>query len=197
MKQTSAAKNIIITAIALFLCSNSLLAEDVTVSKLNWFKRTFKTLTWDEVSQKVNTPKEICSSVRHHVAYRADQGDDWASGKETWDRGYGDCEDYAAAIAEICKNKDIETLTFMIYPESEDTGHVVVVGLWKNKLWFSSNGWFEHAKNGADIKRKVAHQMRWKQKNIIAMEWNDFRGLNPDIIPSASKDRMTLPIIGN
>jgi hypothetical protein len=196
MIDTHTAKEWIIAIIAVFIASNCVLAENSTVSKLNWFQRTFKTLTWNEVSQNVETPKEICSTVRHHVKYRADNGDSWASGKEAWDRAYGDCEDIAAAVSELCAKKKIETETFMLYPENESDGHVVVVGKWKGKIWFSSNGWFEYAKSGLDVKRKIAHEMRWKKKNIIAMDWNSFRGSDTTVIPANGNARLSIPIIG-
>ena len=186
----------IIATITVLFAVNCAFAENSTVSKLNWFARTFKTLSWSEVSQTVETPKEICSAVRHHVKYRADKNDDWATGKEAWDRGFGDCEDIAAAISELCIKKGIEVETFMLYPENENEGHVVVVGKYKNKLWFSSNGWFEYAKSGADVRRKVAHEMRWKRKTIVAMDWNSFRGVDSKVTAAAGTKRISLPIIG-
>ncbi len=196
MRQTITAKKCIIAIIAVFIVSNCIFAENSTVSKLNWFQRTFKTLTWNEVSQYVDTPREICSAVRHHVKYRPDNGDSWASGEEAWNRAFGDCEDIAAAISELCAKKNIETETFMLYPENETEGHVVIVGKWKGKLWFSSNGWFEYAKSGADVKRKIAREMRWKKKNIIAMDWNSFCGIDTKVIPANGNTKLSLPIIG-
>lgn len=196
MRRTITTETLIIAAIALFLAGNSIQADDTTVSKLNWFARTFKTLTWSEVAENVNTPKEICSAVRHHVEYRSDDRDEWASGQEAWNRGYGDCEDIAAAISEICAINNIETKTFMIYPENEMEGHVVVVGKWNGKLWFSSNGWFEYAKSGEDVKSKIAHEMLWKHSKIIAMDWDSFRGIDSQVRPATGTERISLPIIG-
>ena len=144
--------------------------------------------------QPVAAPKKICSSVRHPGEYRSDNGDEWATGEEAWIRGYGDCEDIAAAITELCSKKGIETETFMLYPENEMVGQAIVVGKWKGKLWFSSKGWFEYAKSGADVKREVAHEMRWKKKSIIAMDWDSFRGIESRI-KVAGAVRIQMPIV--
>ena len=124
-------------------------------------------LTFEENLLKVNTPKEICSSVRNRVDYRSDVGDEWATGNETWEREYGDCENMATTVSEICFEKGIKTEMFVLYPENEREGHVVVVGLLDGKLWFSSNGWFDKASSMSDIKKKIAHEFRWKDKNIV------------------------------
>jgi len=146
--------------------------------KMSWFKRTFKELTFDEVILKVHTPVEICSSVKHRVMYRSDVVDEWATGKEAWDRSYGDCEDIATTIHDICSKKNIWSKMFMFYPENGLESHVIVVGNWKGKIWFASNGWFEYVSSVSDIKGKVAHEMRWKGR--VKVESFDIdRGLEP------------------
>jgi len=187
-------KQFIIIIITIFII-NYTFANDQTTLKLSPFIRIFKTLTWDQIIQKVHTPIEICSAVKHHVKYHKDVIDEWASGEETWNKKYGDCEDIAVTISELCTIKNIQTEIFIIYPENDLEGHAIVVGRWKSKLWFSSNGWFKYASSGAEIKRKIAHEMRWKQKNIIAMDWDSFRGLNNSITLAAKTQKIYLPII--
>lgn len=181
--------------IVVFFAVQSASACEKIVSELNWFERVFKTLTWKEVVQTVDNPKEICSVVRHHVRYQRDNGDEWATGKETWEREYGDCEDIAAAVAELCEKKNISAKIFMLYPEGEDEGHVVVIGQWRGRLWLSSNGWFEYARSESDIVSKVTREMRWKQKNVVAMDWDTFRAIDSNVRPAAGQMMVMLPII--
>jgi hypothetical protein len=135
-----------------------------------WWKRTFGTLNWEEVVSAVSSPSEVARRVRHHVDFRDDVGDQWAEGKETWDRGYGDCEDMAAAVVAMCKRIGIDATVMVFCPTSRRAAHAVAVGKWNGKMWISSNGWYETVKSMDDAKREIAKEMGWRGLEIDI--WN-------------------------
>jgi len=126
-----------------FLVINTAPSPAMAVEKPGWLRRTFGTLTWEEVQTTLTTPKDICTAVRRHVRYRKDLEEEWTSGKETWDRGYGACEDYAACVVDLCKALGIEAQITVLIPRGSWEGHAVAIGTWKGKQWVSSNGWYE------------------------------------------------------
>jgi len=148
----------------IFTCKISLAQN---TNKISWFRKTFMELSFEEVIGLVETPKSVCSYVRHRVEYRSDIGDEWANGKETWDRGYGDCEDMAITVSDLCLTMGIKTKMFILYPKGSREGHAIVVGAWKGKLWFSSNGWFEKVSSLSEIKKEVSHEMGWKGRKVM------------------------------
>jgi transglutaminase-like putative cysteine protease len=64
----------------------------------------------------------------------------WEDGRETWDRGYGDCKAFAWCVADLCEAKGIECWVSVVRPIGEHNGHAVTMGVWEGKLWMSSNG---------------------------------------------------------
>jgi len=136
-------------------------------NQVGWFRRTFCTLTWDEIQTVVRTPRSICSAVRHHVRPAEDMGDTWSTGKETWERGSGDCEDYAACVVDLCKAAGIEANIKVFYPKDSWEGHAVVVGSLDGRLWISSNGWYQTVKSMDDAKAVIAREAGWRHTEIL------------------------------
>lgn len=141
----------------------------MTVEKPDWIRRTFGTLTWEEAQTVYKTPQDISAAVRQHVAYREDMGDEWASGKETWDRGFGDCEDFAACVADLCKAAGIVATIQVFSPKGSFEGHAVAMGSWNGRLWISSNGWYETVKSMDDAKAVIAKEQGsgWRHREIV------------------------------
>lgn len=142
----------------------------MTVEKPGWVRRTFGTLTWQEVQTVCKTSQDVCAAVRHHVIYKEDMGDEWTSGEETWDRGFGDCEDFAACVADLCKAIGIEATLQVFSPEGSFEGHVVAMGSWNGRLWISSNGWYETVKSTDDAKTVIAKEQGsgWRHREILS-----------------------------
>jgi hypothetical protein len=132
--------------------------------KVSWARRTFCKLTWEEVGYTVDSPREACAAVRHTLRYEKDVGEEWPSAQQTWERGYGDCEDYASCVAELCRKAGLEASVLVFYPEDSWEGHAIATGRWKGKLWFSSNGWYRTVKSLNEAKKYVAREMGWGLK---------------------------------
>jgi len=105
---------------------------------ISWLKKTFSTLSWEEMLQVTKTPQDICSEVRANVKYRKDLIDIKKDPKQTWEDKYGDCEDFAFCILEICKIKNIEAKIYIFYEKGNQIqiAHAVVIG----NNWMASNG---------------------------------------------------------
>ena len=145
-------------------------------TQISWFKKSFGELTWDETAEVASTPREICSRVRRRVYRRKDDSDEWASGRQTWQRGYGDCEDLAACIVSLCRERGIDARVLVFHPAGGRQGHAVVVGKWRGKLWLSSNGWYQRIDSLEDAKRKVAVELGWgRRTRVNAMPASAFR----------------------
>lgn len=155
------------TLMVVTIMALSTMIADAKEEKVGWFRRTFCALTWNEIQTVVKTPREICSAVRHHVRCKEDLGDEWATGKETWERKTGDCEDYAACVVDLCKAAGIEANIQIFYPKGSWEAHAVAVGSLNGQLWISSNGWYETVKSVDDAKRIIAREVGWRHREIL------------------------------
>ena len=152
----------VVTMLACFVMS-----ADAGEKKAGWFRRTFCDLTWDEIQTVAKMPKSICAAVRHHVRYAEDLGDNWATGKETWNKKQGDCEDFAACVVDLCKAAGIEATTHIFFPKGSLEAHAVAVGSWRDHLWISSNGWYATVDSMDEAKTLIAKELGWRHKEIM------------------------------
>jgi hypothetical protein len=109
-------------------------------SSVGWFGRTFGNLSWDSAVAATTSPASISWQVRRHVTYQLTESEPFENGRETWDRGYGDCKAFAVCVADLCEVKDIVCWVSVVRPVGERRGHAVTMGVWQGKLWMSSNG---------------------------------------------------------
>jgi len=138
-------------------------------------RKTAGELTWDEIQTVGKTPEQICKIVRRHIRYAADQGDDWATGQETWEKKQGDCEDFAACVVDLCKAAGLEATIQIFYPKGSWEGHAAVIGSWGGQLWVSSNGWYETVKSMDDAKAVIAKELAWRHKEILIASAEEVR----------------------
>ena len=145
---TKTHKQIIMLILTATLLAGVQSAEAESVEqKPGFFRRLFSKLTWNELVTVVESPKEICIKVRQNVEYREDLSDVWENGKKTWDKGSGDCEDLAACVVDLCKEKGFEADILIFYPKGSWEAHAVAVGQWNGEYWISSNGWYQKVKS--------------------------------------------------
>jgi hypothetical protein len=112
----------------------------VGANATGWFTRTFGSLSWESAIAVTKSPADISWQVRRHVRYSGGMVLDWEDGRETWDRGYGDCKAFAWCVADLCEAKNIVCWVSLVRPIGEHNGHAVTMGVWEGKLWMSSNG---------------------------------------------------------
>lgn len=125
----------------------------------NWFQRFFFKPDWAQALSECITPRDVCRMVQKHISYKEEAVDQWASAKETWERGYGDCEDMAICIQAMCRELGIEASVQLFYALAPAlTGHAIATGEnGDGTLWFSSNGSFEKVGSSKEITDRVAH----------------------------------------
>lgn len=150
----------------LFLLSPIVASAGEDEASMGWFKRTFSKLAWEDLPAVAKTPKDITKRVRAAVEFRSERGDNWASGEETWNRGWGDCEDFAACVVELCRSINVEARVRVFLNRGTRDGHAVAVGMYEGKLWISSNGWYTTVRDMTEAKAVVADEMGWDPANI-------------------------------
>ncbi len=144
-------------------------ASMVPQQPVSWAKRTFGRMNWAEVDRAYAAPREICRLVEKNVRYKTEKKDHWAHAGETWDRSFGDCEDFAILIQRLCRNGGMDAKVHLYIPSKGGEGHAVLVGEWNGKIWFSSNGSYEEVKSEQDVARRVAGMLSCKQKDLWVM----------------------------
>lgn len=145
---------------------------DATASG-NWsfwrlISHIFESPSWEEAVAAVDSPHKAAKLVRLHVKFREDEGDEWSDGRTTWDRGYGDCEDLAAAVVQLCADAGLDVgARIQVFSDSIRGNHAVAVGTWHGRMWIVSNGWFEYVDSMDDAVLHVSCEMQW---NVTAVK---------------------------
>jgi hypothetical protein len=68
----------------------------------------------------------------------------------------------------------METKVHLYIPQGVGKeGHAVLVGEWKGKIWFSSNGSYEAVKSEDDVRRRVASMLSTKASKLWVMKLSD------------------------
>lgn len=119
--------------------------------------------SWGQVVAAATGPEDICGAVKQRVQYKADRytGDEWQSGRATWDRREGDCEDIAAAVTTMCREKGMSADIYVLHPRDRRGGHAVAVGTHNGQMWMSSNGAFRQVGSMREVRDKVAESCHW------------------------------------
>lgn len=127
-------------------------------AKRNFLVRFFCKPDWEQALSECTSPKDVCRMVEKHVSYREEAVDQWTSARETWERGYGDCEDFAICIQTMCRELGFDVSVQLFYTLSPAlTGHAIATGANSDgSLWLSSNGSFEKAASSKEIAARVA-----------------------------------------
>lgn len=167
MKKQHIIKTMVLGAVIMGLLETDLFAGqlDSGAKKVSWWKRTFGTLSWEDVQNTAQSPETIADSVYSHVQYRADSLDEWDDGLTTWQRGYGDCEDIAACIVDLCRKKNIEAWVQVFLPVGSLQGHAVAMGRLDGKIWIAGRT-FAIVENIEEAKTIIGREMRWGKGSI-------------------------------
>jgi len=87
----------------------------------------------------INTPDKYAMWLAKNIKYKADAaGDIWSSPKETLDRLYGDCEDYALLSAAVLRVLGYESKIMVLGTSGQDHA-ICVFEKDGHYLWFDNN----------------------------------------------------------
>ena len=133
----------------------------------SWFKRMFCKPEWEQILVECDTPKEICKMINKHIGYREEQRDSWSAAHDTWERGKGDCEDFAICVQELCQESGFDANIHLYYSMKNFTqGHAVVVGVNNGQLWLSSNGSYTEL-DSMDEANAIISRVLWCDKKDL------------------------------
>lgn len=123
---------------------------------------------WAANGIAATTPKEICEAVQARVRYTPDEEDHWQTGEETWKREAGDCEDFAAAVRDICHARHLDAQMYVFHSKTSNTAHAVVIGYWNGGVWMSSNGSYKEVGSISNARNIVIRDLKWNDGNVVA-----------------------------
>jgi len=131
--------------------------HEQTAQKRSWLRRFFCKPTWEQAVSECATPRDVCRMVERHVSYKAEAVDQWATARETWKRGAGDCKHFAVCVQTLCKELGFEGSIKLYYSASSvAAGHAIAIGTWNGQLWLSSNGSYEEIASEKDAAERVS-----------------------------------------
>lgn len=183
--------------VEIFAESGGAVSAPVASPKKSWFQRHFGRQTVEEVLLEAQRPRDVCRAVARNVGYRTEDVDRWASLQETWARGFGDCEDFAASVAILCHQLGFEAKVHLYFAlGGRREGHAVVVGLWQGRMWMSDLGSYKEVDSIEDVKDRVARNLECDPRDL----WGSIldhdgvqrfiaRGLGGDVAVSTSASR--------
>jgi predicted transglutaminase-like cysteine proteinase len=121
------------------------------------------TPSWSATVRQCLSPEDISCAVKSRVKYADDayDKDEWQCGEDTWDKGTGDCEDYAAAVRDMCVEKGIDAEIYIVRSRTDSKAHAVTVGRWNGRVWVSSNGTYSDYQSMFDAKEDLARDLGW------------------------------------
>lgn len=126
--------------------------------------------SWNEVvARTLPVPVEVCRQVKDHVAYTPDvrPEDEWRSGRDTFARGGGDCEDIAASVKDLCAEKGIVVEMYIIESKVDNKSHVVAIGTDGADMWMSSNGSFQRISSLNDARERISREFGWWYDQVV------------------------------
>ncbi|MBA4387085.1 MAG: hypothetical protein C0404_03830 [Verrucomicrobia bacterium] len=137
--------------------------ESQTLETRNVDSGNSSTLSWNGVVRRSTSPRDICRAVKGHVRYSRDmlKEDEWRDGKDTWTKAAGDCDDYAATVQDLCKEKGFKAETYVFESRAAHASHAVTIGGTDGTMWLSSNGSYEEVKSMSDAREKLALELGW------------------------------------
>ena len=135
---------------------------------VSWWHRSFGSLSWEDMIEIVQSPRDVCWQVRRHVLYREENSGPWfSSGRTVWELGHGDCKDFSSCVADICMTKGYICWITSVYPVGfHDSGHCIVIGIWHGRMWMSSNGAYYEVTSLDDVLKKLSDIRGWKGRPL-------------------------------
>lgn len=141
-----------------------------STSRLGWIAALFERPSWDAAVARVDSPKRAAKLARLYVRFEEETEDEWTDGKSVWERGFGDCEDFAAVVVQLCREAGIDAdASIQVFTVNGVEGHAVALGQWRGRMWISSNGWFEFVDSMDDARLAVRDEMDWYGQEIASV----------------------------
>lgn len=124
--------------------------------------------TWESVDHVYPSARAICSLVSRNISYRAEPPgrDRWQTPRETWERGHGDCEDFAVLVRHLCRRSDIVCLMRIYFIRAgRAAAHAVAMGPIERdgSWWVSSSGAYAQTD---DPESHIAFTLGWSTATL-------------------------------
>jgi predicted transglutaminase-like cysteine proteinase len=113
--------------------------------------------SWNTALESSSTPEDLSGHIKRQVRYRSDKREYWQTGRETWERRRGDCEDFAILMVQMCREKGFSA-QMMCYAAGRK-GHAIAVGMWEGRYWILNNGIFTTVDHPSEIESLMASHL--------------------------------------
>ena len=137
--------------------------------------RGLSNVSWDNASRMCSSPRDICKVVKDRVKYSRDmqKEDEWRGGEDTWNKGKGDCDDYAVAVRDLCEREGFKAVIYVVYSKTARAAHAVTIGERNGTMWLSSNGLYEEVQSLDDAKETLARDLGWWAPDVDVYKAED------------------------
>jgi len=128
--------------------------------------------SWLDAVTSASGPESVCGAVRSHVRYARDvhPADEWKSGTRTWVQGQGDCEDFAAAVVQMCRQRGFDARVVVFRARAAGKAHAVALGVRDGRMWMSSNGSYEEVASFDEASRRVSQLCGWEGDDVTRQD---------------------------
>jgi predicted transglutaminase-like cysteine proteinase len=121
--------------------------------------------SWESVLENKGLDvARICSTIRARIKYEPDlyADEEWRSGRETWERRAGDCEDFAVVACAVLRANGFTANIYVLWTTARRQGHAVVIGHDEaGRHFVVSNGSLEWVENEDEARRLSADRLGW------------------------------------
>jgi hypothetical protein len=116
----------------------------------------------------------------------------WTTAEEIWKSENADCKDFATCVYTACLLKGFPAEIVLYYSFGYNNGHAIVVGVYQDKIWMSSNGGYRIVDSQADITQIMADLLG----TPVARVWVLHMGYPKPMVPVVKNlDLMPLRVI--
>ena len=130
----------------------------------NYLIRKRAPSNWQAAKQAARSPKQIAALVSRRIKFTRDQlpEHEWQTGQESWQRGYGDCEDFAVCVRELAQKAGFRSDIYVFSSKTRNEHHAVTIGTQGGRMWMSSNGSYVPIRSLEDAAFKLESDMSWQ-----------------------------------
>lgn len=132
--------------------------------------------SWEYVVKNSSDPSYICYYVRNGMNYMTDNhfSDNWVDSKTAFKDGFGDCEEFATVVRDMCAEKGIESDIYIVYSDKEIKAHAITIGKFGGEMWMASNAVYYDIKSVQDALDICVKTLDWETDGVKIEKMNFF-----------------------